>query len=168
LRSIFSNHRINPWSNKKIKKPHYVVYTISNHFKERKKLEFWLVSNSMINIKKLVFDSLMLWLIMITNLSNNSITLITNQSNDIFNRKNCFLLGTYLNLRKHIQCLETIISRKNEANKRQRELITSRRQSCWMRRLIQRVPGIDFVLTTLYFPFGFQTSIDTGFAIEVA
>jgi hypothetical protein len=35
-----------------------------------------------------------------------------------------------------------------------------------MRRLIQRVPGIDFVLTTLYFPFGFQTSIDTGFAIE--
>jgi len=35
-----------------------------------------------------------------------------------------------------------------------------------MRRLIQRVPGIDLVLTTLYFPFGFHTSIETGFAIE--
>jgi hypothetical protein len=130
-----------------------------NPFKERKQKTQWSTTSKTC-----------IWLIdvMIIYLSNNSITLITNQSNDIFNGKNCFLLGTYLNLRKHIQCLETIISRKNEANKRQRELITSRRQSCWMRRLIQRVPGIDFVLTTLYFPFGFQTSIDTGFAIEVA
>lgn len=105
-------------------------------------------------------------------LSNNSITLITNQSNDIFNWQNCFLLRTYLNsikthsmLRNHWLTQQRMKQKKNE-KKKQRELITSRRQSCWMRRLIQRVPGIDFVLTTLYFPFGFHTWIETGFAIE--
>ena len=50
--------------------------------------------------------------------------------------------------------------------KKKRKLITSTRQSCWMRRLIQRVPGIGFVLTTLYFPFGFHTSMDTGLAMR--
>lgn len=50
--------------------------------------------------------------------------------------------------------------------KKEIKLITSTRQSCWMRRLIQRVPGIGFVLTTLYFPFGFHTSMDTGLAMK--
>lgn len=43
--------------------------------------------------------------------------------------------------------------------------ITSTRQSCAVRRLIQRVPGMGLVLTTRYFPLGFHTSIDIGFAI---
>ncbi|PKI52451.1 hypothetical protein CRG98_027143 [Punica granatum] len=43
--------------------------------------------------------------------------------------------------------------------------VTSTRQSCSIKRLIHRVPGMGFVLTTLYFPFGFHTSIATGFAI---
>ncbi|RZR93904.1 hypothetical protein BHM03_00022512 [Ensete ventricosum] len=42
---------------------------------------------------------------------------------------------------------------------------TSRRQSWSVKRRIQRVPGMDLVLTTLYLPLGFHTSIEIGFAI---
>lgn len=54
-------------------------------------------------------------------LSNNSITLITNQSNDIFNWQNCFLLRTYLNsikthsmLRNHWLTQQRMKQKKNE------------------------------------------------------
>ena len=46
------------------------------------------------------------------------------------------------------------------------KLLTSTRQSCWTSKLIQRVPGMDFVLTTLYLPLGFHTSMETGLAIS--
>lgn len=56
--------------------------------------------------------------------------------------------------------------KKTKGLEKRKNMITSRRQSCSIKRLIQRVPGMDLVLTTRYFPLGFHTSIDTGFAIE--
>jgi hypothetical protein len=56
---------------------------------------------------------------------------------------------------------------KQQSNKRVSSS-TSRRQSFSVRRRIHRVPGMDLVLTTRYFPLGFHTSIDIGFAMAKA
>lgn len=104
------------------------------------------------------------------NLSNNSITFISNKSNDIFNRQYSFLECAYLIKIKWQQksFMNYTIIKENHKPRNKRiglKIITSTRQSCWVKRLIHRVPGMDLVLTTLYFPFGFQTSIETGLAI---
>lgn len=111
-------------------------------------------------------------------LSDDSITLITYQCYDVLNRQNGFLLSTYLNIKtREINWMSERVVVK-EMEKRLKEggsdwkaenfnLLTSTRQSCWTKRSIQRVPGMDLVLTTLYFPFGFHTSICTGAAMVV-
>lgn len=45
--------------------------------------------------------------------------------------------------------------------------LTSTRQYCSIKRLKQRVLDMGFVLTTLYFPFGFHTSMENGSALKV-
>lgn len=68
---------------------------------------------------------------------------------------------------KFDQSLREEFNKETErGEKKWKRVTTSTRQSCSIKRLIQRVPGIGLVLTTLYFPFGFHTSIETGFAIE--
>ena len=76
----------------------------------------------------------------------------------------CISRWTWTNLHQlHIEFFKKIQTWR--VKKTENKKITSTRQSCSIKRLIQRVPGMGLVLTTLYFPFGFHTSIETGLAM---
>lgn len=96
-------------------------------------------------------------------LSNDAVALIADESKNILNREYRLFLSTNLEHEKewkNVQNTSKFPPRsRNKRKQKTEKRNTSTRQSCSIKRLIQRVPGIGLVLTTLYFPFGFHTSI---------